>query len=402
MRMLRRSNLGKAALVASAGLAASGVGAQDFNARPPNAAGQQPAFENQTRAPVIAQDIRLSRDVVTAGLESPWGMDQLPDGSWLITEKRGQMRIVTAAGKVSAPIVGLPDVDARGQGGLLDVAVRDDFAETRRVWWSFAEPRGKSRNATAVATGILSADGARMEAVEVIFRQEPAWQSTLHFGARLVFDGEGALFVTTGERSRPGPRELAQDVTTHLGKVLRIDPMGGPAPGNPAIEGALPEIWSYGHRNIQSAALDSDGALWTVEHGPRGGDELNRPEPGKNYGWPVITYGEAYSGAPIGAGITAREGMEQPVYYWDPVIAPSGMVFYDGEMFEDWKGDVLIGGLAGQSLVRLALEDGRVTGEARYLQGEARIRDVDVADDGAIMILTDSANGALIRLTPER
>jgi glucose/arabinose dehydrogenase len=374
--------------------------AQDFNSRPPNASDQTPAFEAQTRAPVTDQGVELRREIVADGLEDPWGMDLLPDGRWIVTERPGRMRIVGPEG-VSDPIAGIPEVDARRQGGLLDVVVRDDFAETRRVWWSFSEPRGEGRNATSVATGVLSDDGTAMTEVRVIFRQEPAWASTAHFGSRLVFDREGALFVTTGERSLPEPRALAQDLTTHLGKVLRIDPDGGPAAGNPEIEGALPEIWSWGHRNLQAAALDADGRLWTVEHGPRGGDELNRPEPGRNYGWPVITYGEDYSGAPIGAGRTAQAGMEQPVYYWDPVIAPSGMVFYEGDMFPGWQGSALIGGLVAQALVRLELDGDRVTREARYLEGEGRVRDVDVAPDGAVMILTDAENGALIRLTPE-
>jgi len=387
------------AIASAAALFDGAARAQDFNAAPPNAPAQTPAFEGQTRAPVIEDDRALAQEVVADGLENPWGMDQLPDGRWLVTERPGRMRLVSAEG-LSPAIAGLPDVDARRQGGLLDVTVRDDFAETRRIWWSYSEPRGGGRNATAVATGRLSADERSLTDVEVIFRQEPAWDSTLHFGSRLVFDDQGALFVTTGERSRPEPRQLAQDVSTHLGKVLRIDPMGGPAAGNPEIEGGQPEIWSYGHRNLQAAALGPDGALWTVEHGPRGGDEVNRPEAGKNYGWPVITYGIDYSGRPIGDGITAKAGMEQPIYYWDPVIAPSGMAFYDGGMFPDWQGDLLIGGLAGQALVRLTLEEGRVTGEARYLQGMARIRDVDVAEDGAITVLTDSRNGALIRLTP--
>jgi glucose/arabinose dehydrogenase len=197
-------------------------------------------------------------------------------------------------------------------------------------------------------------------------------------------------------------RPLAQDVATHIGKVLRIDPEGGPAQGNPAIDGGRPEIWSYGHRNLQSAAIGPDGALWTVEHGPRGGDELNRPEAGKNYGWPVINYGIEYRGGPIGEGLTQKEGMEQPIYYWDPVIAPSGLVFYDGDVFPEWKGSALIGALRGQALVRLTIENDRVTGEARYLQGYARVRDVAVARDGAVMILTDETNGELIRLTPAR
>ena len=373
---------------------------QDFNAQPPNAPDQTPAFAGQTRAPVLDQGVTLSRQVIARGLQNPWGMAELPSGDWLVTERPGRMRLVTPAGDVSAPIRGLPEVDARRQGGLLDVVVADDFDQTRRVWWSFAEPRGGGRNGTSVATGLLSPDGREMTEVAVIFRQQPAWRSTLHYGSRLVFDRQGALFVTTGERSNREPRQLAQDPTTHLGKVLRISPLGGPAPGNPMPEGAAPELWSLGHRNVQGATLAPDGRLWTVEHGPRGGDELNRPEAGQNYGWPVITYGEAYSGRPIGEGRTAAPGMEQPVYYWDPVIAPSGMAFYDGRLFPDWRGSVLIGGLASQALVRLELEDGRVTGEARYLQGLGRIRDVAVASDGAVMVLTDSGNGALIRLTP--
>ncbi len=387
-----------AVLIASCG----SVNGQNFNDAPPNAEGQTPAFPEQTRARVIDAGTTLRREVIVDGLENPWGIDQLPDGSWLLTERKGRMRIVSPDGTLSEPIAGLPEVDSRGQGGLLDVTVADDFAETRRVWWSFSEPRGNGSNATAVATGILSEEADRMREVEVIFQQQPAWRSTKHYGSRLVFDQEGALFVTTGERSDAEPRKLAQDVGTHLGKVVRINPMGGASAGNPEIEGGLPEIWSYGHRNLQSAALAPDGTLWTVEHGPRGGDELNQPQPGLNYGWPEVTYGEEYSGVPVGEGITARDDVEQPVYYWDPVIAPSGMVFYDGDMFPDWQGDALIGGLAGQALVRLTLEDGRVTGEARYLQDEGRVRDVDVdQEDGSIVILTISGDGALVRLLPE-
>ncbi|MBJ3774213.1 PQQ-dependent sugar dehydrogenase [Acuticoccus mangrovi] len=394
----RPPRLALAGLFAACATAAS---AQDFNAAPPNSPDQRPAFAGQTRAPIIADSVALATEVVVDGLEHPWGMAELPGGGILVTERPGRMRLVGPGGTLSAPIDGLPEVDARGQGGLLDVAVKDDFSATRRVWWSYAEPRGGGRNGTAVATGLLSPDGRTMEDVAVIFRQQPAWASTRHFGSRLVFDDAGALFVTTGERSLPEPRQLAQDVATHLGKVLRIAPDGGPAEGNPTIPGGLPEIWSYGHRNLQAATLGPDGALWTVEHGPRGGDELNRPEPGRNYGWPVITYGEDYSGRPIGAGITAHPGMEQPVYYWDPVIAPSGMVFYDGPLFADWRGSLLVGGLSG-SLVRLVLDGGRVTGEARYLEGIGRVRDVAVASDGAVMILTDADNGALVRVTPAR
>ncbi|WP_347888699.1 PQQ-dependent sugar dehydrogenase [Nitrosomonas europaea] len=392
-------------IVAAIMLLFYGVGftqAKDFNTPPPNAPYQQPAFEGQTRAPIIEKNVRLNVQVIADGLVHPWGMDQLPDDSWLVTERPGRMRLISADGKVSDPIAGLPNVDARGQGGLLDVVVRDDFAQTRQIWWSYAEPRGKGHNATAVATGILSKDGSKLTDVRVIFRQNPAWNSTAHFGSRLVFDHDGMLFVTTGDRSLPQPRILAQDVGTHIGKVLRINPAGGPAKGNPQIKGGQPEIWSYGHRNLQSAALDPDGNLWTVEHGPRGGDELNQPRAGLNYGWPIITYGLDYNGRAIGKGLTAQDGMEQPVYYWDPVIAPSGMAFYQGELFSEWQGDLLIGGLASQALVRLTLANGRVTGEARYLQGQGRIRDVDIAKDGAIMILTDAEDGILIRVTPAR
>jgi len=381
-------------------LASQRGASRDFNAARPNARGQTPAFPNQTRAPVIKDDIRLQTRVIASGLERPWGMAEMPDGRWLVTERPGRLRIVSADGVVSPPVKGLPAVDARGQGGLLDVAVRDDFARTRRVWWSFAEPRGGGTNATAVATGVLAPDGAAMSDVRVIFRQEPPWKSTLHFGSRLVFAPDGALFVTTGERSHNEPRKLAQDVTTLLGKVVRLDPEGGAAKGNPRIPGGRPEIWSWGHRNLQSAAIGPDGALWTVEHGPRGGDELNRPQAGRNHGWPIITYGVEYSGQKVGEGRTRQEGMEQPVYYWDPVIAPSGLAFYDGALFPTWRGSALIGALRDETLVRLTLAEGKVTGEARYLKGIGRVRDVRVGRDGAIMLLTDANDGEMIRVTP--
>jgi len=380
-----------------AGLAAAPALAQTA---PPNAPDQRPAFEGQTRAAGIEDAVHVKQDVVISGLEHPWGMAFLPDGALLITERPGRMRLFQD-GKLSEPLRGLPEVDARKQGGLLDVAIRDDFAQTRQVWWSFAEPREGGLTSTSVATGRLSDDNTALEDVRVIFRQEPAWDSTMHYGSRLVFDREGMLFVTTGERSLPEPRQLAQDVNTHLGKVLRIDPMTGKGvPGNPfANGGGQPEIWSWGHRNLQAAALDGEGRLWTVEHGPKGGDELNMPQQGLNYGWPIITYGEDYSGRPIGEGITQQDGMEQPVYYWDPVIGPSGMVFYAGDMFPEMQGDALIGGLVSKSVVRLKIKDGRVVGEAHLAQGIGRVRDVAVAPDGALMILTDADDGALIRLS---
>ena len=370
----------------------------DFNDEPANAPNQTPAFEGQTRAPVLAEDIALETTVIAEGLDSPWGMDQLPDGSWLVTERPGQLRLVGADGALGDPISGVPAVDNRDQGGLLDVLAAPDFEESRRIWISYSKPFEGGDNATAVSTATLSDDGTALQDVQEIWVQQPATPSTMHFGSRLVLDNDGGLFITTGERSDREFRHLAQDVNTTLGKVVRVDPMTGEPKGGGA-ESGLPEIWSWGHRNMQAATLGPDGALWTVEHGPRGGDELNKPQKGKNYGWPEVTYGIEYGGQTIGEGETARDGIEQPVYYWDPVIAPSGMAFYDGEMFPEWQGDALIGGLAGQALVRLQIEGDRVTGEARHLQDIGRVRDVDVAPDGSVVILTDATNGALIRVT---
>lgn len=381
-------------------LPALAVSAQDFNAAPPNAPGQRPAFEGQTRAPVMADGIVLKVDVITKGLSHPWGMEQLPDGGWLVTERPGRMRVVAPDGALSDPIGGLPEIDVTGQGGLLDVLLAEDFARSRRLWFSYAAP-AKGGNHTAVATATLSADRTTLEDVRQIFAQLPVHDGKLHFGSRLVHDGKGNLFVTLGERGDTPIRDTAQQDDNHLGKLLRIDALtGAPAEGNPGL--GLPEVWAKGFRNVQAAARDAQGRLWTVEHGPRGGDELNRPEAGRNYGWPVITYGLDYSGAPINEGITARDGMEQPVYYWDPVIAPSGAVFYDGAMFPEWQGDILIGNLqTDKAFTRLRLKDDRVAGEARHLDGVGRVRDIAVAADGAVMLLTDEDNGALLRVSRE-
>ncbi|MTH33538.1 PQQ-dependent sugar dehydrogenase [Paracoccus limosus] len=381
-----------------AGLAA-GPAMAELNRQPPNAAGQQPAFAGQTRAPELRDGVSLRPQTVVSGLTQPWGLALLPDGGWLITEKPGRMRMLRD-GRLSEPIRNLPKVDARGQGGLLDVAVDRDFARSRQLWFSFSEPRGQGKNGTTVATARLSADGSALENLRMIFRQQPAWASDKHFGSRLVPDGRGGLFVTTGERSLPASRVLAQDVDTHLGKVLHIDAQTGAGlPGNPFLQGGgRPEIWSWGHRNIQAATLDRQGRLWTVEHGPRGGDELNRPQAGRNYGWPVITYGQDYSGKPIGKGLTQAKGMEQPVYYWDPVIAPSGMIAYDGQLVPQMRGDLLIGGLQAQAVVRLKLDGNRVVGEQHLAPGIGRVRDIAQAPDGALMVLTDEGN--LLRLAP--
>ena len=362
--------------------------------------GQQPAFAGQTRAPGVRTEATLAHAVVASGLEHPWGLALLPDGRWLVTEKPGRLRIITAEGAVGEPVTGLPAVDARGQGGLLDVAVGPTFGQDRLIYWSYSEPR-EGGNATAVARGRLSDDGTRVEAVQVIFRALPTYDGRAHFGSSLAFDDGGRLFITLGDRSDKPMRPQAQDLGSHMGKVIRINADGTVPADNPFAgrDGARPEIWSLGHRNVQGVAVAPDGAVWTMEHGTRGGDELNRPEAGKNYGWPIIAYGIEYAGGPINEGVTAREGLEQPVYYWDPVIAPGGMTFYEGAMFPGWRGNLLVAGMKEKHIARLVLQRNRVVGEERLLTdlGE-RIRDVAVAADGAVWAITDEDDGKLVRL----
>jgi glucose/arabinose dehydrogenase len=318
-----------------------------------------------------------------------------------VTERTGTLRVLGADGALSQPLAGVPEVDARGQGGLLDISLAPDFAASRRIYFTFAEPRGDQSNSTALARAQLSPDRLRIDNVEVIFQQQPAWRSALHFGSNIEWTADGNLFLALGERSMPAARTLSQDLSTHLGKVVRLTPDGAPAPGNPFLgrDDARPEIWSYGHRNIQGAAFDASGKLWTIEHGPRGGDELNAPEAGKNYGWPVISYGIEYAGGQIGDGATARAGMEQPVYYWDPVIAPGDMTFYAGDLFP-WRGDLLIASLNPGGLVRLEIEDGRVVGEERLIRDAGRVRDVVEAPDGSLIVITDERDGKVLRLRP--
>jgi len=388
--------------------AACGVNGQDqapagdgapLETRPAEGAGQQSAFPGQTRAPGVRGEAALAHTVVASGLVEPWGLALLPDGRWLVTERPGRMRIVTAAGEVGQPISGLPAVDARGQGGLLDVVVSPTFAADRLIYWSFAEPR-EGGNATSVARGRLSEDGSRVEAVQVIFRATPTYDGGAHFGSSLAFDAAGRLFVTLGDRSDRPMRPQAQDLASHMGKTIRINADGSVPSDNPFVgrEGALPEIWSLGHRNVQGIAVSGD-QVWTVEHGTRGGDEVNLDRAGLNYGWPDVAYGIEYRGAPINEGITAREGTEQPVYYWDPVIAPGGMAVYDGAMFPGWRGNLLVAALKEKHIARLVLDGDRVVGEERLLTdlGE-RVRDVAVGPDGAVWAITDETDGKLVRL----
>ncbi|NNC01527.1 PQQ-dependent sugar dehydrogenase [Corallococcus exiguus] len=391
------------ALLLSAVPAAQAQTAQPVETAPPNVPEFKPAFPQQTRAPEVKTRTPIVVTEIASGFNKPWAIAFLPDGRFLVTEKpTGSLFIVTAAGKKSPPVAGLPKVDGRGQGGLLDVEVGPDYAKSGLIYWTYYEPR-EGGNGLAVARAKL-VDGRkpRIEGLQVIFRMQPTLESTMHAGGRLVFTPDGKLFVTLGERSILPGRVQAQDLKSDFGKVVRINPDGSIPQDNPFVgrKDARPEIWSSGHRNILSAALDAQQRLWIVEMGPRGGDELNRPEAGKDYGWPTIGYGEEYSGEPIHK-TTQAAGMEQPVYYWDPVISPSGLTLYTGALFPEWKGNFFIGGLSSQALVRLVLKDDRVVGEERLLtERKARIREVVQGPDGALYLLTDASNGRLWKLTP--
>lgn len=382
--------------------AAPGAGTTTAETEAPNTE-YKPLLPNQTRSPEPAQKAQVETSVFAKGLDSPWAMEFLPDGRVIVTEKAGKIRIVAKDGTPGQPVAGVPKVDARGQGGLLDIALSPSFPSDRLVYISYAEPREKGNGTTVAKAKLIESDGkARLDDLKVIFRQTPAYEGDKHFGSRLVFAGDGKLFVTVGERSDKGPRVQAQDLSSGLGKVFRIETDGSAPKDNPFVGGekARPEIWSYGHRNVQSAALDGQGRLWTVEHGPRGGDELNRPRPGLNYGWPVVTYGIEYSGEKIGDGATQAGGTVQPVYYWDPVIGPSGMAFYDKDLFPDWKGEFIIGGLVSTGLVVLKLDGDKVVTEER-VPLDHRVRDVRVGPDGAVYALTED-DGQIVKLTPKK
>lgn len=367
-----------------------------------------PAFEGQTRAPAMTSDGSLTIETLAEGLSHPWGMAFLPDGSLLVTERPGRLRLLGLDGHLSRPIGGVSAVHNVEQGGLLDVAVSPTFATDRMVYLTYAKPLGDGRSATAAARGVLSGDGATLEAVTDIFVQAPPSPTPMHYGARLLFGRDGTVFITTGEHSSLKERGQAQELSKSYGKVMRLAPDGTVPDGNPFadVAGAGPGVWTLGHRNIQGAALDpASGELWIVEHGPKGGDELNLAEPGRNFGWPLVSYGINYDGTPVGTGKTQAEGMTQPVYFWDPVIAPGGMAFYEGDLFADWRGDLLIASLTPGGLVRLRLGAGdppRVMGEERLVSDLGRVRDVEVAPDGAILLLTDRPDGAVLRLAPER
>ncbi|RZM25198.1 MAG: PQQ-dependent sugar dehydrogenase [Pedobacter sp.] len=368
---------------------------------PPNAS-YNPAFVGQTRISAVSTTTQIRMTIITSALVAPWGLAVLPDGRFLINEKAGRMRIVNGSGMLSEPITGIPAVNSNGQGGLLGICLDPDFANNRMVYWSFSEP-GTGGNRTSIAKGRLSNDERTLEGVTVIYRSTPAYSGVNHYGGRVVFDASGNLFASTGERADNATRAQAQSTSASIGKVIRINREGQPVAGNPfsVQAGALPELYSIGHRNPQGLAIHPvTGELWQSEHGPRGGDELNRIQAGANYGWPTITYGLEYSGQPVLTGIQQRDGMTQPVYYWDPVVSPSGMTFYRGDRIQEWRNNLFIGSLSGMHIVRLVIENNRVTGEERLLVGESqRFRDITQGTDGALYAITDQ--GRLYKIDRE-
>jgi len=360
-----------------------------------------PAFEGQTRVAGMKTSAELDIKVISEELVNPWGIAVMPDGRLLITEKGGTMRIATTTGELSAPIVGLPAVNANGQGGLLGLTLDPDFSSNRMVYWVFSENTAGG-TLTAAAKGRLADDEKRIENATVIYRATPAFAGTLHYGGRILFDKSGHLFVSTGERSDLSTRPKAQDLGAGLGKIVRITKEGQPAAGNPFVStaGAMPENYSYGHRNVQGLAFHPEtGDLWECEFGARGGDEVNRIEAGKNYGWPTITYSIEYGGQEINNGLTQKVSMEQPVYYWDPVVSPSGMTFYSGNLIPEWKNNLFIGCLSGSHILRLDIRNNKVVGEERLLEGrQDRFRDVQEGKDGALYAVCDGAHGKLYRI----
>ena len=352
-------------------------------------------------APSVAQSQPSPKaQTVASGLQNPWAVAFLPDGRFLVTERPGRLRVVSADGQVQPAVQGLPEVAAGGQGGLLDVITDSAFASNRTIYFCFSEPGKGTTNSTALARARLSQDAKRLEDVKVIFSQQPKFSSTAHFGCRIVERPDGTLFLTLGERfSR---RDDAQTLDNHHGKIVRVGKDGSVPKDNPFVgkAGALPEIWSYGHRNAQGATWGPDGRLWMHEHGAQGGDEINRPEPGKNYGWPQVSFGVNYGGSPIGTGKSSAPGLEPPLHHWTPSIAPSGMAFLTSDRYgAAWKGNLLVGSLKFQYLDRIELKDGQVVAEHKLLEDLGqRIRDVRQGPDGLLYVLTDNANGRLIRL----
>ncbi|EKE45445.1 glucose sorbosone dehydrogenase [Oceaniovalibus guishaninsula JLT2003] len=379
--------------------------AQPVEQGPKNVPEFEPAWPTQTRAPAQDSGVTLDVQTVADGLSHPWGIEVLPDGGYLVTERPGRLRVIEPDGTLrDAPVDGVPEVMSQGQGGLLDVKLAEDFAESGLIFLSYAKPMDGGESATAMARGILNDDRTALTDVRDIFVQEPAYANDKHFGSRIVTH-DGNLFITTGERSDLATRERAQDYDKTYGKVVRVTPTGSALPDNPfvTVEDAIDTIWTLGHRNVQGADMrPGTDELWTLEHGPKGGDELNLIQKGANYGWPVVSYGQRYSGEPIGSGEPRLPQFREPQYYWDPVIAPGGFQFYEGDLFEGWNGDVIASSLRPGGIRRLVLDGDRIVGEEKFLEDRGRIRDVEIDSDDSILLLTDYDDGAVLRVTPQR
>ncbi len=396
-------------LLAGAAFVTAPAAAQDSHRwGPQNAPQYQPAYDAQSRAPLVSTGYQFQTRTIAEGLVHPWAIEALPDGGMLVTERSGNLCHVSMDGTVSDPIAGVPDVynepipdGGATQAGLLDVKAGPDFEDERWIYLTFSKPVENDMSVTAVVRGRLSADATELTEVEEIWAQHPPSPTPMHYGSRIVFDDEGHAFITTGEHSSLTERDFSQHLETTYGKIIRVNLDGSIPDDNPfvGVENADDAIWSYGHRNVQGAAM-RDGFLYTIEHGPAGGDELNMPTPGRNYGWPIVSYGVRYDGPRIGSGEPRMAGMEEPLYYWDPVIAPGDFAFYEGNQFPEWDGDMLIGGLVARGIVRLELNGFLPTEEERVLTEFGRVRDVEVLADGSFVFATDYQNGEIIHVTP--
>ncbi len=356
-----------------------------------------PAFPQQTRAPALPAT-PVTVETFASDLENPWGIAPLGNGQFLVTERPGRLRLINADGSVSAPLQGLPEIAAQGQGGLLDVAVSPGFAQDRTIFWTYSK-QVRGGLVTAAARASLGPDGSLSDVQDIFVQDNPA-RNGRHFGSRIIPMADGTVWITTGDRGAGDSGTLVQNPDTTHGKVVRVNADGSVPGDNPFVgRDGNDLVWSSGHRNMQGAAI-GPGGLWTIEHGPRGGDELNQPKAGRNYGWPIVSYGINYRGSDVGDGQARAAGFEEPVYYWDPVIAPGGMMFYDGP-YSDWQGDLFIGSLNPGALVRLKMANGLVVGEERLLTDVGRVRDVEVLDDGALLVLIDSGRGSVLRVTPQ-
>ncbi|MCF4099818.1 PQQ-dependent sugar dehydrogenase [Maritalea mediterranea] len=368
---------------------------------PKNVPEFQPAFENQTRAPLLQSDVALNVEDVATGLDHPWGIAVLPDGGYLVTERTGQLRHITAEGQlVNTPIEGVPQVHNVRQGGLLDVALAEDFSESRVIFLTYSKPMQGNTSVTAAARAVLSEDISSLSEVQDIFVQQPPSPTPMHYGSRII-PHNGYTYITTGEHSSRQEREYAQDLDKTYGKIIRVTPTGETPDDNPFVgqQGAIDTIYALGVRNVQGADIQpATGDIWLLGHGPRGGDELNKLQAGANYGWPVVSYGETYGGRPIGSGHPRAEGFEEPRYYWDPVIAPGGFAFKTGDELSQWNGNIIASSLNPGGIVRLTLEGDTITGEERLLPNLGRVRDIEIDQDGSILALTD-ASGKVVRIT---